>query len=1115
MIKTHLDIILFSLFLAANIILGLVVGRRVKNIRDFSVGNKDFSTATVTSTIVATWVGGGFMFYALKNIYTSGLQFIIVTTGGTLCLLFTGQVLAVRMGEFLNKLSVAEAMGSLYGSVVRFVTAVCGILGAMGYIAVQFQVMAKMLTLLLGFKGPSVTIAAASIVIFYSAFGGIRSVLITDLLQFIIFSIFIPILALVVWNHLKNPTQVATTLATNPIFSFKEVIGWNPKFLSSLGLMLYFIVPGLEPAIFQRVAMAKNLEQVKRSFTYAAGLRLLIVLSVAWIAVLLLSDNPGLDPNNLVNYIITEYAYPGLKGLIAIGIASMAMSSADSDLNAAAVLAIHDIIKPFKSSWKESMIMVRILSVCLGFFALLLALRTTDLLELLLLSSSFYTPIVTVPLLLAIFGFRSTTRAVLIGMVAGALTVGFWDKLFGYTGINDVIPGMLANLVFFMGSHYILREKGGWVGIQVKGPLIAARQSRRDAWIDFINNIKDTRIYDYLQNNLPAYEVVYCFFAIYVIGATYVSFYTIPDSIVANYKTLYDFAAHSVLIMTAGFLTYPAWPPTFKSKRFITFAWPAGIFYILFVVGTMLVIMSGFHEVQVMVFMVNLILAVLLLSWPLMMLLSIAGIFIGAFLFYLYYGPIHFIGAADSGQFKVMYVVLLLGGFLIALFRFKKEKETLQNKNSYLVTMYEERSSELAQILAYREQLLKELNRDEIELFDNGIAAYFQQAIYRITDYIRLEVSKTKLDKLILEVKSILKLKELDAVPQVIIKKDTKEEVISGDIPKLKQLLVNGILYIHQHNTAGKPIIVSLESAKLGHSIDYIENYTRKLSALKITITTEDSIPATKEIYMFDQAPLISQIAQHRERQALVENARIIDAHYGYGELDKDHTHVYVLPINVREVRGKVMELLREPAVEDPEEIKHPLAIQLEKELLNRLKTTTINIQAIEKALTIIKRYHAGVKRKSGEPFFTHPIAVALILLDYCKDQDAVIAALLHDTVEDTSLSLTHIRIMFGNTVAFIVEKVTNLKDMLRRVNLQEHENIYRLMNNEDERAAFVKLADRLHNMRTIEGHPSLEKQQHIANETLNFFVPLAKNLGLTAVSQELERISLRVMSKQ
>mgnify|MGYP001078788730 CR=1 FL=1 len=104
---------------------------------------------------------------------------------------------------------------------------------------------------------------------------------------------------------------------------------------------------------------------------------------------------------------------------------------------------------------------------------------------------------------------------------------------------------------------------------------------------------------------------------------------------------------------------------------------------------------------------------------------------------------------------------------------------------------------------------------------------------------------------------------------------------------------------------------------------------------------------------------------------------------------------------------------------------------------------------------------------------------------------------------------------MFGEQVAFIVKKVTNLEDNLRRVSLEEHENLHRLINYEDKRAAFVKLADRLHNMRTISGHSSLAKQKNIANETLSFFVPLAKSLGLKDMAAELEKLSLNVLSKK
>jgi len=253
-----------------------------------------------------------------------------------------------------------------------------------------------------------------------------------------------------------------------------------------------------------------------------------MAITIAWIAILLLADNPTLDPSKLVNYIINHYAYPGLKGLMAVGITAMAMSTADSYLNSAAVLTVHDIIKPFKPDWKESLLVIRLFSLVLGVFALLLALRTTDLLKLMLLSVSFYMPIVTVPLLLAIFGFRSTSKAVLIGMATGLLTVLGWDHYLVHTGVNSVIPGMLANLLFFVGSHYTLQQEGGWVGIKVPGPLVAARQARTEAWQNFIQALKSPKLYAYLQKNLPASEAVYSIFGLYVIGATYALFLPSP-----------------------------------------------------------------------------------------------------------------------------------------------------------------------------------------------------------------------------------------------------------------------------------------------------------------------------------------------------------------------------------------------------------------------------------------------------------------------------------------------------------------------------------------------------------------------------------------------------------
>ncbi|MFN7095544.1 MAG: HD domain-containing protein, partial [Burkholderiales bacterium] len=411
----------------------------------------------------------------------------------------------------------------------------------------------------------------------------------------------------------------------------------------------------------------------------------------------------------------------------------------------------------------------------------------------------------------------------------------------------------------------------------------------------------------------------------------------------------------------------------------------------------------------------------------------------------------------------IIYSILLFSTFLITILRQKQEKKRLEAKLAYWLEESEAARNQIADVLRYRNELARELNDEQIALFDSTAAAYMQQAIYRVTDYLRLKVSKFNINELLAQVKTTLQLYDLDSQPQFIIENHIQVKTIQADLNKVKQLLVDSILCIQQNNLSHKPITIVLDEVKLGHTIDHIQNYVRELAALKFTITIDYQTPPNKSIYMVSPTQAASQNPQAPGEPMILDNLRIVDAHYGFSDIQAT-THVYVIPVNVREVRGKVMELLREPAAVDPDELKHPLAIELEQEILDRLRGEKVAIKVIKKALNTIKRYHGGVKRKSGEPFFTHPMQVALILMDYTKDQDAILGALLHDTVEDTALSLVHIKAMFGGTVAFLVNKITNLEDKIKRINLEEYEYNYRLMNYEDERVALIKLADRLHN---------------------------------------------------
>jgi Na+/proline symporter len=148
--KFDIDIAIFVAFLIINLICGLFASRGIKNIKEYAVGNRNFSTATITATIVATWLSGATFTVTITQTYSEGLYFIIPGLGDAISFFIVSYFYAPRMTEFLGKLSVAEAMGSLYGRYVRGVTAISGIFPAIGNVAMQFSILASLLQNWLG-----------------------------------------------------------------------------------------------------------------------------------------------------------------------------------------------------------------------------------------------------------------------------------------------------------------------------------------------------------------------------------------------------------------------------------------------------------------------------------------------------------------------------------------------------------------------------------------------------------------------------------------------------------------------------------------------------------------------------------------------------------------------------------------------------------------------------------------------------------------------------------------------------------------------------------------------------------------------------------------------------
>ena len=672
-IEIGVDLAVVIVFLVSTLVIGIYKGMGVKTIEDFALGNRSFSTSTLTATIVATWVSGGFLVLTISEVYKSGMWFAIAASGEIFALLITGLLIGPKIKKFFGNLSVAETMGNLFGDRARLITAIACVIYSTGWLAVQVKVFSMIFSYFFLISSLYATIISSFIVIIYSAFGGIRSVTFTDVFQFIVFGVFIPLFAIFSWKSLGNTDQVLILFRDNQSFDYTQLYNFqNPELIPFVFLFLYFCVPDLSGPIFQRLLMAKDTKQIKTAFSLAAVISVVIHFLYCFIAIVIFAHDSNLEVDSVVMNIINTYFSPAIKGLSIAGILALIMSTADSHLNSGSVIFAHDICKPLGLKAKNELTISRVFSVVSGAGAVYLALYIPTLLDLALLASNFYMPVITVPLTFAILGFRTTFRVFIISMISGIVTVIIWRwQIQDITGIDSVIPGLFANFLAFFSSHYILGEAGGWGGNREKKQATCAqKKSFNQKFKDTLNNIYKCNPLEWCNAGLPASSVNYIYFSIAVFSTMIVTL-SIDNDLYHDHFILVNALQAVVLTIATLFFCNGLWRNDFGQK-YLGIIWYISIFIGLAVISSFLVLLSKFSHMSLMILTIHLTMISLLVGWRTAIVMISAGLWISFFFYERYIGEM-VTGEIYDLKLKMIYVLVMVAGFAITILRSKQE----------------------------------------------------------------------------------------------------------------------------------------------------------------------------------------------------------------------------------------------------------------------------------------------------------------------------------------------------------------------------------------------------------------------------------------------------------
>ena len=670
-------------YLVLCLVIGLFKFGKIKNIRDYTLGNKSFSTMVLFATTFATIISASRVVGNIGKIHKMGIAFMIPLFFFPVCWFIMARILAPNLEIFRKHkfISLSDIMEHWYGKTGRWVTNISAIPLAMGITAASATAIGYLLHYFMNIPEITGMVIGVGIVAFYSAFGGILSVAFTDVFQFFIFFIALPLACAVGYHNVEGLEGIIASLPdTHVTINTSNIV----LFLS---FIVFALVPTTGIPFVQRALMAKDEKQFVNTFT-SVGIALVpFLVIICLIALITYKIDPNIKPDIAFYYFIDRYLFVGIKGLMIAGLLAVIMSTQDSYLNTTSVVISHDICKQLWPSLtdKQELLIARISCVGVAMLSILLILLQKGIMEIIWLVENFWMPIISVPFVAALIGVRGSkgSFATLVSSSFSALIIT--RLINGKFDTRSLSVGVITSIIvlYFSNRRY---------------------KKRHPELLDMV--LPKESLFTRLKNNALSNQfhsnAVHIFCIIMIFGYI-VSAFLFPQLWLMNNSIFYLQSAASVLCLMM--LLNELWSAGKTRPKYLVFAWhsllcfclPCFISYVMFVYGGKVSLIASF------------ILAVILLRVLTNAVMSVCLTFIGIGLGYAIFSIDSIAPNLDYNMFAVCSMSFM--GVVMAMFLHNK-KYVEKQVAAVLERTVSERTKELEKALRVKGTFLNNISHE-------------------------------------------------------------------------------------------------------------------------------------------------------------------------------------------------------------------------------------------------------------------------------------------------------------------------------------------------------------------------------------------------------------------